>query len=445
MTQVNNIQYDTLEDIFLRSSSKNLDKTGFVTFFKDVFGVDSRHKFPNKFDVWPVKEQCDWIYQNITNFFPNVPQSLLNLIPATFCEIDFYDRSPQEIPKWMDLHKYRRGQKFVEKNYMAIIMSTIMGLIYVYAFGEELRPLVLGEHSHTPYLAFRKYSSTIKRMISWYKGDPWIKGTEAYKDMQVTRRMHLAVKKKVRQMDHKQMASACIFANPWSLDRELLLKDFVSACPPEKFGQRYYTITRKSQKKSKGMNNMDFAIAQSAFVVLPLLYPQNIGIYNATDEDLEAFSHMWQCYGYFLGQDDEHNICRGNFEEVKQRLRDLYQYWIKENFKELTPEFEHITRCLIEHVNYYPILYLPYKTGMLLTAEALNLNMPYLHASLSYGEWIAYKIYKFLIYALRFSSVRSVINKIILKILDKAVNFNIEKLAEIHEKSKKLVPDFSLT
>jgi len=53
--------------------------------------------------------------------------------------------------------------------------------------------------------------------------------------------------------------------------------------------------------------------------------------------------------------------------------------------------------------------------------------------------------FRFLFSALKFSSVRTIVNKGLLKIIDKATNFNAEKLSELHEKSKEVVPDFSLT
>jgi len=123
--------------------------------------------------------------------------------------------------------------------------------------------------------------------------------------MQVTRNKHMAIKRKLCQMSHEQIDAACKFANPWSPDRDLLLKDFAAVCPPEKFRQRPYIIFNKLYKPN-GINNADFAVSQSCFLILPLLYPQNIGIYNATDEDLEGFCHMWKCYGYFLGLEDEY-------------------------------------------------------------------------------------------------------------------------------------------
>jgi len=123
--------------------------------------------------------------------------------------------------------------------------------------------------------------------------------------MQVTRSKHMAIRKKLCQMSREQIDAACKFANPWSPDREILLKDFAAICSPEKFKQRPY-ITFSKSHKSNSVNNADFAVSQSCFLILPLLYPQNVGIYNATDEDLEGFCHMWKCYGYFLGLEDEY-------------------------------------------------------------------------------------------------------------------------------------------
>lgn len=147
-------------------------------------------------------------------------------------------------------------------------------------------------------------------MLNWYNGEPWIKGTNAYKDMQVTRRMHLTLRMKLCKMDNGQIDAACVFAKPWCPDRELLLKDFTAACPSEEFKQRPYVICSKSLYKQKSINNSDMAGVQSSFIVLPVLYPQNIGIHNTTDEDLEAFCHMWRCFGYFLGLEDEYVIQR---------------------------------------------------------------------------------------------------------------------------------------
>lgn len=166
MAHVNNIQQIMLEDISTKSISKNLDKDGFVMAMKnDIFGINSRNKLPNDFDAWTVKQQCDWLNQNIEKCFPNMPQSLQSIVPAAFCQIDYYDRSPEKLPEWMDIDKYRKGQKFVQKHYFALVVSKILSLIYAFSFNDVLTGMILGEHSHTPYLAFQRYFPHIKYCI----------------------------------------------------------------------------------------------------------------------------------------------------------------------------------------------------------------------------------------------------------------------------------------
>jgi len=133
-----------------------MDEDNFVMLFKELFGINFRDYIPNDFDAWTVKKQCDWLKQNVAKFFPNVPQSLLHLIPAFFCQLN-YDRSSEKLPEWMNMDKYRRGQKFVQKHYTALIFSSIIGFVYIYTIEEGLKPLLLGEHSHTPYLGFQRY------------------------------------------------------------------------------------------------------------------------------------------------------------------------------------------------------------------------------------------------------------------------------------------------
>jgi len=61
------------------------------------------------------------------------------------------------------------------------------------------------------------------------------------------------------------------------------------------------------------------------------------------------------------------------------------------NFKDVTPEWEHMTRCLVEPINYYPLVYMPYKVMTLLATDALDVSMPHLYASMSYAEWTLIK------------------------------------------------------
>jgi len=136
-----------------------MEEDKFVMLFKELFGINFQDYTPNDFDAWTVKKQCDWIKQNVAKFFPNVPQSLLHFIPAMFCQLNY--RSLEKLPEWMNMEKYRRGQKFVQKHSATLIISVLIGFMYIYTIEEGLKPLLLGENSHTLYLGFRRYFKSI--------------------------------------------------------------------------------------------------------------------------------------------------------------------------------------------------------------------------------------------------------------------------------------------
>ncbi|XP_039307023.1 uncharacterized protein LOC113004643 [Solenopsis invicta] len=417
--------------------SKNSSEYRYVMMFKSV--VD-QELLPNDFDVWTIEEQCIWINKNTPTFFPNTPKSVLHLMPA-YCRLINCKRSPVETPEWLDIDKYRKGQKFVRENYTSIMIGTLLGVLQLYTFEEDLNPLIITKRSITPYLAFKRYLSNLRRFSSWYDGEPWIEGTQAYKDMQYTCKLHLLVQEKLSKLDDNEFENEAKITEPWCPDHEVLLKDFAAVCP---FAGPSYEMINKAPYKLKNLNNANMAIAQSFFFSVVLLSPQNVGIHNATNEDMEAFCHMWRCYGYFVGIENEYNICRGNLKEIKHRIRDLHKLMLS-NLNNITPKWEHMTRCFIESFNYYPWIYMPYKMMVVLAMDTLNISMPHLYASMSYAEWITYKISRFFFrYTLKFSIIRSIINKVAHKIFDKAMNVSPEKNAELEEKSKQQLLKFSM-
>lgn len=134
------------------NKKENPDEYKLVLLLKNTY---DKKLFHNDFDTWTIKEQYHWIKKNLSKFYPNVPETLLKFIPASFCQPNF-DRSPLEVPEWLNIDKYRRGQKFVRENYVSIIVIKLVGLIHVYSFNDDLKPIIIGGRSHTPYLGFER-------------------------------------------------------------------------------------------------------------------------------------------------------------------------------------------------------------------------------------------------------------------------------------------------
>lgn len=147
----------------LAKESENSSECNQVLFMKSTFDPKL---FPDDFDTWTTKEQYKWINKNLQKFYPNMPETLLGYVTAIFRQIDF-DRSPVDTPEWLDIEKYRRGQKFVREHFLAIMVSKLIAIIHVYCFIDALKPIIIGGNSHTLQLAFKRYFTSHIRVYNF--------------------------------------------------------------------------------------------------------------------------------------------------------------------------------------------------------------------------------------------------------------------------------------
>lgn len=135
------------------NGNSNEEYDEFVKLLQNTF---DQNLFPSDFDEWTVSEKYSWINKNLSKFYPNVPESLLEFIPASFHQGDC-GRSPVEKPEWLDMDKYRRGQKFVQDYFIGITMTIVLSLLPTYTFENTLNPILLSNRTHTPFLGFKRY------------------------------------------------------------------------------------------------------------------------------------------------------------------------------------------------------------------------------------------------------------------------------------------------
>ncbi|XP_012279841.1 uncharacterized protein LOC105699435 [Orussus abietinus] len=341
-------------------------------------------------------------------------------------------RSQAERPPWLDLDKFHRGQKFARDHFFGVFYSQLLSLFVLFSFAEGLKPMIITGKSSTPFAAFKRYLSTGIRVRNWYTEDPWTEGTSAYKDIRVVRQMHRTVRERINKSSYEEVDQATRIPNAWCPARESLLEDFRYTCPAPAPGQCWYMT---NSARLTGINQTDMAITQFGFLGLVILHPQRFGIHYASDEDLEAFCHLWRGLGYLLGIEDEYNFCRGNLQDVQQRSRDLIEFWVKPNLRNVIPEWEHLMRCVVEGVRYY----FPgssFEIALYYLTDVLELHMPRLYASMSYRSCIRLFILKVMFsFASRFRRVQNFLNRWLNDAIDRAMNFTNEELEERRERS----------
>ncbi|XP_020294836.1 uncharacterized protein LOC109860266 [Pseudomyrmex gracilis] len=387
-------------------------------------------ELPDSFDQWTDKEQFDHLISHIDKYFPNIPESLRFVLPATFENGDC-GRPANQKPDWLDMDKFRRGQQFALRYYAVVSISNLMSLTQIFNFEDGLKPLILSQNSDSPYRAFMRYLSTIKRFRNWYISDPWREGTPAYRDIQTVRRLHGAMRRKLCNMDDEEIDRKCKLEYTHCPLLKAIAKDFEhSVCPMLK-NQCPYTMTRM-----KGLNQGDMGGTQFACMSMIVLYPEKFGVY-ASDEELHDFCYLWRGLGYLLGIKDEYNFCRGTLQEIRERCKDMIEQWIKPNYRNVTPEWEHMSTCLFEASNCITGT-ANFKVYLYFLCDIFELNMTRLYKSFSLLDKLMYAALKLLFQHLtKFPYVHYVLNIMLCAKMEKVSKFGSKEHANIINKYSK--------
>lgn len=401
-------------------------------------------KFVTAFKQLPMEEQIAWTIKLYEKICKDLPKSIVSLIPGAIY-FGTAPRSLTEIPKWLDMEKFRKGQQFAKENCSMIWLSLLYGINLIYFFEDGLRPMLMTGKSNTPYAGFKRYLSTIRRMDEIFFGDPWTEGSPAQQQISYIRMQHLSIGEKLKKYDNKTLCEGSTLKNPYAPSYELLRQDLQETCPIPAEGQCPFNMWNSaSPKKIKPMSQVDMAMVQLSYVAFIVMKPEIVGIHNATDEDIEAFCHMWKGIGYLLGIENEFNICNGTLEEIRQLVKDLIEYWIKPNLRDYHKDGEHALRVIYEGTSYY-YPFVTYEIALLQVSEAIGLNMTNLRNSLSYSTWIYYNMYKF--FTCRMTSqawFRKLINKSFTYAKSQALSFSAKKHENLREKSSKSMLNTSI-
>ena len=185
--------------------------------------------------------------------------------------------SMDQPPGWMDLQKFFRGQKFVQKHIFPVFLALHCSLTIGFSIINLLIPLIYTKQSDTPEKALKRYLATFEHVHSWFTDtNIWDTKSKAHQSIKRVRGMHNYVAR--------------------SMNTEWPEKNYVT--------------------------QYDMALVQSGFMAAVLMYPEGFGI-KCTRAELEDFIYYWRSLGYLLGISDKYNICNGNYEETYKLCKQI--------------------------------------------------------------------------------------------------------------------------
>ncbi|XP_067001053.1 uncharacterized protein [Anabrus simplex] len=254
---------------------------------------------------------------------PSISEQLASLLKDG-ADVPLGSGMPAELPSWFDYEKFRRGQQFFSKNYYALFVSKLCGLLVVLAIPSILRVLILSQQSSDPAKAFRRYLDTISLMLEWYSGDLLEPTSGAYLSLRKVRGLHCAAARKASRAG-------------------------------------IGTITQR-----------DMALTQFGFMGFGLLAPEKLGI-KGSIEDEEGFVHFWRTMGHLLGIEERFNLCRKDAAETRALCRAVLQEVIVPSLETPPLHFPEMTQALLYGM-WHMIPFLEYDAFMSFTYDLAGIE-----------------------------------------------------------------------
>ncbi|XP_058826064.1 uncharacterized protein LOC131685996 isoform X2 [Topomyia yanbarensis] len=211
-------------------------------------------------------------------------------------DVDAYEL---ELPPWYDDAKFKKAQRYFKRNFFAMFVAKMCGLLVILAIPSILDVLVYTKQSSTAVTAYRRYVATIMHVLNWYYED-LVPDSPSWKSIAYVRRAHISTSKR----SNSKLAGRII-----------------------------------SQK--------DMAVTQFGFVGYIVLGYKKLGIAYRT-EDMEAIVHFWRVIGYMIGIQDRYNLCTDRLSTTEQRMTQIQEQVLRPALVARKETFEEMGNALID-------------------------------------------------------------------------------------------------
>lgn len=190
-----------------------------------------------------------------------------------------------EKPTWFCEDLFRNAKSVYGRHFMGINFAHLAGLLLLVRVNSIYRTLSRTGESGTVAKLFRRYYHTLKHVKTWYEGDIFDQNSDAHRRLLIVRGMHNKVSSKF---------------NDKASDRADLNGN-----------------TSESGVKMMHISQYDLLLTQFAFIGFIVTRGKNMGLIDDfSRRDMESLLHFWRVIGYYLGANDEMNLCSYNLDDV---------------------------------------------------------------------------------------------------------------------------------
>ena len=229
------------------------------------------------------------IYQRLVTEAPNIPG------------IDNQPCKSGQI-KWLNRELVKEGQDFIQRNIFAVSLAHIGALLYGFSFKTLTSVLLrtggfgLGDATQSMI----RHVETEIHIIKWYESDFLSPTSEAFKDIQVVRKLHDKALQKIQQAPVTLLEDIPGKAEKLQI-MEAIKKDLDACCDTSDA-----PIELLTYNPNQSFSQFDMAMTQFGFFSVIFLFPDSLGIRDT--RGMEGFVHLWAVIGRMLGIQDQFNL-----------------------------------------------------------------------------------------------------------------------------------------
>lgn len=246
------------------------------------------------------------------------------------------------------------GQRFARENSGHLLLSHIYGLFCVNLFLDSKEVLLFWGGFDTPDGAARRYTRIANGIFEWYRNTPpatdFPTFTEVANSIRNVRRMHrnVSAMATARMQEQRQplLVNPAVYKSRSineGLWRAFKLDVAMSPIPIE--NRRFPIEYELTEEKRRPLNQFIQAMTQFGFVGIPVLFPERVGLTNATSEELFAYNHLWAVLAYCVGIRDEYNISlQPDLYTTRKYFQDIFETFIEPAFFQV----DFLTKVLID-------------------------------------------------------------------------------------------------
>jgi hypothetical protein len=220
-------------------------------------------------------------------------------------------RNKNKFPDWFNPELAAIGQAFARKNSVAIYYAAFSTFILFIADTDIRRILVDTGKSQSPEDSARRYLTNFLQLEIWFEQDIRYSSTDLFNSLDNVRFRHQAVLNRARTREEilskPLIPEPGVGENPNKVDTRIWTA-FQKDLEASRFGKEMRTHPGSKGHKLK-FNQYVLAVTYVIHMGLPVLIPEKVLIFDATENELMGYLHLWAFYGKAIGVQDEYNLC----------------------------------------------------------------------------------------------------------------------------------------